>query len=231
MKILKKISICALALCFSTAISAQNNDTKIEKEVFAGLSMNNFAGDDIDGADMKMGFHAGFTARYFFVKDFFLEGALGIATKGYKSSKVMSSGQYWDDEGANYDGSISVKYTSYNVDLPILVGYKFSLNDDLNFKIKVGPYLTYAISGKETEEGYMITYPDIHSSEKEYINEETKIGDMDGFNNFGYGIHAGISADYKQFILSASYQRAFSKVFDDAKAYEQNILISLGYRF
>ena len=54
---------------------------------------------------------------------------------------------------------------------------------------------------------------------------------MDGFKNFGYGIHAGVSADYKQFVLSASYQHGFSKVFDKAKAYEQNILISLGYRF
>lgn len=54
---------------------------------------------------------------------------------------------------------------------------------------------------------------------------------MKGFKNFGYGIQAGISADYKMFILSASYQRAFSKIFDKTKAYEQNILISLGYRF
>ncbi len=77
----------------------------------------------------------------------------------------------------------------------------------------------------------MTNYPDIHSSETEHIKSATKIGDIKGFKNFGYGIHAGISADYKQFIISASYQRAFSKVFDNDKSYEQNILISLGYRF
>ena len=210
---------------------SKNNHTKFEKELYVGISMNNFTGDDIKNSDMKVGFNAGVTARYYVVNDFFLEGSLGISTKGYKSDSESSSGSYWDDEGPNYDGSISTKYTSYNLDLPILVGYKLAVNDDFNIKLKVGPYLTYALSGKLKEEGYWTEYEDIHSSATEHINKETKIGDMNGFKNFGYGIHAGISADYKQFIFSASYQRAFSKVFDDAKAYEQNILISFGYRF
>lgn len=210
---------------------SKNDDTKFEKEVFVGVSMNNFTGDDIDNFDMKIGFNAGFTARYYFVKDFFIEGSLGIFTKGYKSKSDSSSGAYWDDEGPNYDGSISTKYTSYNFDLPILIGYRLAVNDDFHIKLKVGPYLTYALSGKLKEEGYWTEYEDIHSSSTEYINKETKIGDINGFKNFGYGIHADISVDYKQFILSASYQHAFSKVFNDAKAYEQNILISLGYRF
>lgn len=228
---MKKIKVCALALCISSALFAQTNDTKIEKEVFAGLSMNGFTGSDADNLDMKTGFHAGVTARYYLYESVFLEGSLGLATKGYKSGSFETSGQYWLDDDANYDRSISRKYTSYNIDLPILAGYKLSVNDDLNIKIKVGPYLTYAVSGKEKVSGKDVYYPDIHSSETLYINEETKIGDMDGFKNFGYGIHAGVSADYKQFVLSASYQHGFSKVFDKAKAYEQNILISLGYRF
>lgn len=210
---------------------SRNDHTKFEKELYVGISMNNFTGDDIENSDMKVGFNAGITARYYVVNDLFLEGSLGISTKGYKSDSESSSGSYWDDEGPNYDVSISTKYTSYNLDLPILVGYKLAVNDDFNIKLKVGPYLTYALSGKLKEEGYWTEYEDIHSSATEHINKETKISDMNGFKNFGYGIHAGISADYKQFIFSASYQRAFSKVFDDAKAFEQNILISLGYRF
>lgn len=154
---------------------------------------------------------------------------LGISTKGYKSDSESSSGFYWDDEGPNYDGSISTKYTSYNLDLPILVGYKLDVNDDFNIKLKVGPYLTYALSGKLKVEGYWTEYEDIHSSATEHINKETKIRDMNGFKNFGYGIYAGISTEHKQFILSVSYQRAFSKIFDEAKSYEQNFLISIGY--
>lgn len=210
---------------------SENGHTKFEKELYAGVSMNNFTGDYDENSDIKIGFNAGITARYYLVKDLFIEGSLGIATKGYKSRVMSSSGLYWDDEGPNYDGSISTVFTTYNLDLPILLGYKLSVNDDFNIKLKVGPYFTYALSGKSKRKGYWTEYEDIHSSATENIDEETKIGDIDGFKNFGYGIHAGISADYKQLILSASYQRAFSKVFENKKAYEQNILISLGYRF
>lgn len=211
--------------------SSKNGHTKFEKEVYVGISMNSFTGDDIKNSDMNIGFNAGFTARYYVANDLFVEGSLGISTKGYKLDSKSSSGSSWDDEGPNYDSSISQKYTSYNLDLPILVGYKLAVNEDINIKLKAGPYLTYALSGKLKTKGYRTDYEDIHSGETEHINNETNIGDMNGFNNFGYGIHAGISADYKQFILSVSYQRAFSKILDDNKAFEQNILISFGYRF
>lgn len=207
-----------------------NDCVKFEKELYVGISMNNFTGDDIENSDMKVGFNAGVTARYYVVNNLFLEGSLGISTKGYKSDSESSSGSYWDDEGPNYDGFISTKYTSYNLDLPILVGCRLAVSNDFNIKLKVGPYLTYALSGKLKEEGYWTEYEDIHSSATEHIHKETKIRDMDGFKNFGYGIHVGVSTDYKHFVLSASYQRAFSKTFDDAKSYEQNILISIGYR-
>lgn len=210
--------------------ASKNDHRKFEKELYVGVSMNNFTGTDIKDSKMEVGFSAGFTVRCYFENVFF-EGSLGIATKGYKLDSKSSSGGYWDDEGPNYDSSISTKYTSYNLDLPVLVGYKIVMNDNFNIKLKVGPYFTYALSGKLREKGYMTEYDDIHSSETEHINEETKISDMKGFKNFGYGIQAGISADYKKFILSASYQRAFSKIFDKTKSYEQNILISLGYRF
>lgn len=227
---LTKIFISMMTLCISTITYAQSNDTEIEHEVFAGLSMNNFTGDDAEGNSMKMGFHVGFTFRTYLVGNGFVEGSFGIATKGYKSESFSTSGSSWNYEGTNYDAYNSEKYTSYNLELPILVGYRFVLGNEFNLKVKVGPYLTYAFAGKSKSEGYIITYPDIRSSEKEYINSETMISDMEGFKHFGCGIHASISADYRRFIISASYQRAFTKVFDDAKAYEQNILISLGYR-
>lgn len=204
---------------------------EFETEISAGLSLNNFVGKDADDYKYKLGFNAGFTARYYFSGDYFLEGALNVATKGYKLNEYESSGPYWDDEGYNYEQEITTKYNSYNLDLPILIGYRIKLDDDLNFKVKVGPYLTYVLSGKKNIKGYHSHSPDIHSSEKEYIDEEVKIGDMSDFKKFGYGVTAAVSADFEQLVLTLSYQRAFSKVFGDAKKYEQNFLISLGYRF
>lgn len=202
-----------------------------EYYVFAGISMNGFTGNDAKDLDMICGFHAGVSALCRFYENVFVEGSIVFATKGYKQDITASSGEYYDDEGANYDSSTAKKYMSYNVDIPILIGCNYAINDDLNLKIKVGPYMTYVISGKEKQDGYITIYPDIHSGETEYINEETKVGDMKGFKHFGCGIHAGISVNYKYLVLSASYQRGFSKVFDKAKKYEQNILLSIGYKF
>lgn len=202
-----------------------------EYKVFAGISMNDFTGKDAKKLDMICGFHAGISASYFFHENIFAEGSIVFATKGYKQDITASSGEYYDDEGANYDSSTAIKYMSYNVDIPILIGCNYAINDDLNLKIKVGPYMTYVISGKEKQDGYITIYPDIHSGETEYIKKEKKVGNMKGFKHFGCGIHAGISVDYKYLVLSASYQRGFSKVFDKAKKYEQNILLSIGYKF
>lgn len=211
--------------------SNHEKDSRYEYEIFAGLSVNGFTGTDAENYDTKCGFNVGVSGRYYILDNFFAEASLAIATKGYQYDSLASSGSNWDDEGANYDGELTTKYTSYNIDVPVLLGYRVSVNDDLSLKIKAGPYFTYALSGKETEKGFQTIYPDIHSSETEHIDEETKIGDMDGFKNFGYGVHAGLSIDYKNYILSAYYQRGLSKVFDENKAYEQNILVSVGYRF
>lgn len=202
-----------------------------EVEVFVGLSLNNFVGKDSKNLDMSTGFHAGILGRYYFVKNTFLECSLGIATKGYKSEISTSSGDYWVDEGANYDGESSTKYRTYNLEIPVLIGYNITINDYTNIKIKVGPYMTYAISGKLKTKGYNTVYPDIHSSETEYIEDETDISDIKGLNKFGYGLQTGISANFSNYVISAYYQRSFMKRVDDVKQYEQNILVSLGYKF
>lgn len=208
-----------------------SSETKIETEISAGLSLNNFVGKDADGFKNKLGFHVGLTARYYFYSDIFIEGSLYFATKGYKTEDSDTSGNYWDDEGVNYDMEVKETYKTYNIDFPIMLGYRFKVNDNLNFKIKAGPYLTYAISGERTVKGYYIEYPDIHSSEKETINTKTKIGKMKNYHPFGYGLTGGISINYKRTTLSFTYQRALSKTFHKDKSYEQNILISVGYCF
>lgn len=199
--------------------------------IIAGLSINNFTGKDVDNVDIALGFHVGFLARYYFDRNIFVEGSIGLSTKGYKSEEYVSSGDYWLDDEANYDGYTSTKYLSYNIDIPFLIGYKLLLNRNMDLKIKIGPYFTYAISGSESKSGYMTIYPDVHSSETEHFDDKVDISDMYKFKHFGYGLHAGIGIGYKNFDISLSYQHGFSKVFNDSNAYEQNFLITLGYKF
>lgn len=211
-------------------VNNSKSDSRYEYEIFAGLSINGFTGKAAKNFDTKSGFNVGLTARCYLINNFFAEASLAVATKGYKHDVYISSGDYWDDEGSNFDTTTKTDYTSYNIDVPVLIGYRLPINDDLSLKIKAGPYFTYALSGKMTIKEWDTSYSDIHSSETEYTETETKIGDIDGFKNFGCGIHTGVSVDYKHYILSAYYQRAFTKL-DKSKTYEQNILLSIGYRF
>ena len=216
---------------FCTTTFAQNESKCFELGAFAGASLNSYTGDDFQDADMKLGFNAGITGKYYFYKNFFGELSLGIATKGYKQDVSASSGQYWDYDGVNYDSDIKENMTTYNLDIPLYVGYRFSIGRNSHFSVKIGPYITYALSGQLKTSGYVITYPDIHSSEKEYTRETKKIGDMEGFNKFSCGAACGISYYYKNYGITVSYQRGLTEINKDKDIYEQNISLILGYSF
>lgn len=209
----------------------QNELTPLDISIYAGASLNSYTGDDFDDGEMKVGFNLGLTCRYFLYKDFFGEISLGFATKGYKKNMTATSGQYWDDYGNNYDSETNKNMTTYNLDIPLSIGYQFPIGNMSDLCIKVGPYLTYALSGKEKTTGYMKIYPDIHSSETEYINEEKKISEIDEYKKFGAGIGFGISYKLKNCSITISYQRGLTKIYEEQDIFEQNISLSLGYNF
>jgi len=76
----------------------------------------------------------------------------------------MTSGQYWDDEGANYDGRQTIKMTTNEIEVPIHIGGAYDASSDVRLFAEVGPYLSYAISGSKKTTGFFTDYDDIHSS-------------------------------------------------------------------
>ena len=220
--------VVAISIAFSQTVFAQG--PKFEKDIYAGVSLNNYVGSDVDNADIKAGFNVGVTARYYVINNGFIEGSLEFLSQGYKSKDFSTSGQYWDDWGANYDSEIKSTFNTYNFQIPVYLGYRLRLPAGLNLKFKVGPYVSYAISGNLKKEGYIIYYPDIHSSEKEDINDKTSIDDLDGFKRFEWGLGGSISVQYGRLFLSGTFQRSLQKQFD-VEAYAQNIKISLGVCF
>lgn len=210
---------------------AQDGPQRLEMGVYAGATLNTYTGKDIQNTEMKVGFNAGVIGSYSFYKNLFAELSLGVATKGYKQDTDTSSGQYWDDEGVNYDSELKKDMTTYNLDIPLYIGYRFYIGDNSCFSIKVGPYITYALSGQLKTSGYVITYPDIHSSEKEYINKEEKIGEIKDYNKFGAGIGCEINYFYNNFGISATFQRGLTKMYKKSDIFEQNISLSLNYSF
>lgn len=194
--------------------------------IYAGYSMNKYTGKDAKDYDMNSGFHVGVFVGQNISSIFFIESGLGLATKGYKYKIKESSGEYWQDDDANYDTNLTEKMKTYNIEMPLYFGLKF---DD--FFIKGGPYINYAISGKKTTSGTNTFYEDIHSSETEKISSSHKIKDLKNYNDFNYGVVASVGFMSGNVIISGSFQRGFNKIFKKSKQYEQNILFSIGYVF
>lgn len=215
----------------TTSLDSESRKGTFERKFYAGLSLNSWSGNDAKNSKNNVGFHVGLLQRYFLLEETFLEAGISFATKGYKADENLSSGQYWDDEGANYDIDYHYKMQTYNLEVPLNVGYSSVWSSVLSVYVKGGAYVTYALSGKLKVTGTETFYDDIHSSETGKINKETKIADIDGYKKFGYGVQAGVGFQYENYSFNFVYQRGLSKLMKDQKAYEQNLLFSIGYEF
>ena len=212
----------------------------------AGITSGSWTGKDFkDGeTDSEYGqtsnknkatyqFHLGFTADYFFSKNVYAGLGIVFNQSGYKQDGLMSSGQNWDDEGANYDGEQTIKMTINKFDVPIHIGGMYNISSSTRLFLEVGPYFSYAISGNKKYKGSFTNYDDIHSSETEHINKKEKLGkgSLKDFQKFGYGLSATAGVSFKKIILQFTYQRGLNKMIKKKEQYEQNMLLSLGYEF
>ena len=219
---------------------------RIRFKVFAGDTAGQWTGKDFngDGVDegnengnvknkAAFGFHIGANADYMFDKNFYAGAGLMFNRTGYKKDVSISSGKYWDDEGANYEGEETITMSTNKLELPIHVGGTFYIGSNSNLFIEAGPVLSYALSGSRKTKGYTTIHEDIHSGETERIDEKVSIGDgaLKDYQKFGYGIAATAGFSNNGISLQLTYQRGLSKTIKYTKQYEQNFLLSIGYTF
>lgn len=178
-------------------------------------------------------FHLGVVADYALSKNLYAGAGVIFNQNGYKQELLMTSGQYWDDEGANYDGKQTVKMTTNNIEVPIHVGGMYNVSSNVGIFVEAGPYLSYAISGSKKRTGSFTEYDDIHSSATEHIDEKDNIGkgSLKNYQKFGYGLSATAGICVNKIIFQFTFQRELSKAIKKTKQYEQNMLLSVGYEF
>lgn len=177
--------------------------------------------------------HLGVVADYNFSENLYAGIGVVFNQNGYKQEVVSTSGQYWNDEGGNYDGKCTNKMTTNNIEIPVHIGGMYDISSGIRIFAEAGPYASYAISGNKKQTGFFTDYEDIHSSATEYINEKEKLGkgSLKNYQKFGYGISATAGISVSNIIFQFTYQRELSKAIKKAKQYEQNMLFSIGYEF
>jgi len=161
----------------------------------AGLNLSNFSEGDWDN---RAGFHVGIRGEFGFSSSFYGTASLIFSEKGAKYE------EYGDEYEAN---------PGY-LEIPVMFGYRYSLNNGLGFFAETGPYFACGISGKSKWNDSSTHFFGHHSAE---------------VFDAGWGINVGV--EYSKFQLHVGYESGFSKLYKWDSAKNNNCMVGVAYMF
>lgn len=261
---MKKFFILMAAAVMAASASAQvvTSRTKIKSKsqttwyVRLGVSADNLTnGGEIfedennresDDAKTSVGSKVGMDLNFGFMKNIGKSGLywgmeLGLGTRGATLKQEgedhgwsYKNGQYeeWTEKYSN-KGSVmtwNLKYT------PFVLGYKYSLTDDLKLDAHLGIYVSYDFAG-----GTKYDWDDGDSEKLSFSELKKKSWDylpVDG------GMQIGIGAWWKKLNFDITYQRGFvpaaqvgvgshgyNGTYHKVSVYSSNVMFRIGYAF
>lgn len=167
--------------------------------VKAGATLANMSSEG-ESADALFGYNVGLAFdRTIGSGGMFWGSVLQLATKGFKFG---------------YDGE-EVKLNVHKLELPLNLGYKLGVSDDLAIDARVGGFVNFDLFGKMTEE---------YDGDEESVN----IGDIDDYERLSAGLQFGVGVWYQNLNFNITYQAGLLEA-NDMK--EKNWMISVGYAF
>lgn len=207
MKRKKVLILFALMMASVTGIQAQDG---LKWGAVAGINSSTFS---TAGFDSKVGFHVGVKAEKELrqiAEGIYLDMAALLSLKGTEIKEV----------GHGKTASIK-KFTPYYLEIPIHMGYKCSLNDNIALFGNLGPYFSLGLFGNYEETGgHLATAP------------ETIFGDnkMKRFD-FGLGLKVGVEF-CRKFQVSSGYDWGMIESVENSGGNKnRNLTFSLGYLF
>ena len=163
---------------------------------------------------------------------------IGVGMRGYKtevnyaygSSSTISGG--YDSHTMKESGELNAYHAQFS---PISIGYRYVINESMAVDIHVGGFASYDFAGElksESEDHIYITSKYGNNTKNTYTDNSTKIGDLDDYRKYDFGVIGGIGFWYGHLNLDLGYQRGFMAMFDyDKKLYCTKIQMRLGYAF
>lgn len=133
---MKKLMLILIA---ALAVSQGRAQITIAPEV--GINWSKISESDCDG--LKRGFKAGAMLDVPVIKGFFVQSGLFYSGKGVKTYTAVKFREIVVDE---IWGNIGLRY----LELPVNLGYRYSLGKAGRIFVTAGPYLAYAFQGKRS---------------------------------------------------------------------------------
>lgn len=184
------------------AIVAMTASAQIEKGFRYGItftgSMSKYS--EIPNAKNTFGYGGGLIAEYNFTPNVYLGTGLQFGLRGTKLKSLEVAGQK-----LSVDGSLK----SYNIVLPINVGGRINVSDNLSIYGQVGPYVSFAAK----------------KAEMQILGYGTITGEA-----FDWGLNAKVGVEFKQIQIFGGYELGMKEVWpNDAK--NRSIIFGLAYMF
>ena len=237
---MKKIFALALAaiMCASSAKALEYiPESGFTVQGLFGMNISNFRHPDaaFDGlTDPKAGFNLGVRGEYMLPSCYGVFVNLGV-NYTMKGAKMDVAASLPDDY------SCTVKYRPCYIEIPLHVGYRFNVLDNLGVFADFGPYFAIGVNGKEKFEFDGDAVEDY--STKFFRNSKMGLGEIQRYD-FGLGFRVGAEyANHHSLNFSFdwgltdmyrdSYRREFFKEngFELGKLKNFNAGITYGYRF
>ena len=237
---MKKIFALALAaiMCASSAKALEYiPESGFTVQGLFGMNISNFRHPDaaFDGlTDPKAGFNLGVRGEYMLPSCYGVFVNLGV-NYTMKGAKMDVAASLPDDY------SCTVKFRPCYIEIPLHVGYRFNVLDNLGIFADFGPYFAIGVNGKEKTEFEGDAVEDY--SKKFFRNSKMILGEIQRYD-FGLGFRVG--AEYANhhslnfsfdWGLTDMYRDSYRREFFEKNGFELGKLknfnagITYGYRF
>ncbi|MGN0233546.1 MAG: porin family protein [Bacteroidaceae bacterium] len=238
---MKKVIVLALAafMCASSVKALEYvPQSGFTMQGLFGMNISNFrfpnSNSDANGlTDPKAGFNIGIRGEYMLPSCYGVFVNLGVnyTMKGAKMDLLMGEDNY----------SCTVKYRPCYIEIPLHVGYRYNVLENLGVYADFGPYFAIGVNGKEKFDFDGDAVKDY--SHKFFRNDNMSFGEIQRYD-FGLGFRVGAEyADHHSLTFSFdwgltdmyrdNYRKKFFKEngFELAKMKNFNAGITYGYRF
>ena len=205
-----------LTIAMSAIVFATSQAQEFRYGLSGGYNLNSMIANE-----SKSGFHAGLKGEYAFrdaQKGLYTDFGLMISSYGWKSTPAYDNGtgkvSEWDT-------------TPYYLNIPIHLGYKFKVSDNLSIFVNAGPYFNIGMLGKMK---YTTTYPDGKTETGISSNNIFKDGLSPRFD-WGIGFRAGVEiARHTQ--IAIGYDWGMKNAYmNNPETKNRTFVVSLTYYF
>lgn len=208
---MKKILLLLLATLYFGGLRAQ----EVRLGVFTGMNISNPS-----ELDSKLGFNIGVKGELQFQNNMYLELGLSLSSKGWKSKG------YYDAitlETSTWKG------TPYYLEIPLHLGYKTSVGENIKLLGSVGPYVGLGMFGKSAysvdSKNKVVTTTTSDNLFKDKLQERF---------DWGVGVSLGVEI-HNHYQLSLGYNLGLKNIYKKEKGQSDSknrvLNVSFAYLF